>query len=108
MRASLATSGHTLHVAPDGEQGLALVMSLRPALVLTDLSMPKLDGMALAKRLRASPELAQIPVIFISASVSRMRELAQITTAPPTVLTKPFSPADLRAVVAAHLDAKPG
>jgi len=104
VRASLATTGHQIHVAADGEEGLALIIALRPALVLTDLAMPKLGGIELAERIRARPELAGTPIIFISASLSRVRSLATSSARPEEVLKKPFSPSELRAVVGRYLD----
>jgi len=104
VRASLATTGHQIHVAADGEEGLALIIALRPALVLTDLAMPKLGGIELAERIRARPELAGTPIIFISASLSRVRGLATSSARPEEVLKKPFSPSELRAVVGRYLD----
>jgi CheY-like chemotaxis protein len=105
VRASLASTGHNLHIAVDGEQGLALIASIRPALVITDLSMPKLDGISMAERLRTIPDLAEIPVVFVSASLSRVRDITQSGARAVAVLKKPFSPSELRALVLRHVPA---
>jgi two-component system OmpR family response regulator len=105
VRASLASTGHDLHVAADGEQGLALIASIRPAFVITDLSMPKLDGIAMAQRLRATPDLAEIPVMFLSASLARVRDITESSVRAVAILKKPFSPSELRALVLKHVPA---
>ena len=105
VRASLASTGHELHLAVDGEEGLALIASIRPALVITDLSMPKLDGITMAERMRATPDLAEIPVMFVSASLARVRDITQSTVHAVAVLKKPFSPSELRALVMRHVPA---
>lgn len=105
VRAALRDSGHELHLASDGEEGLALIKRVRPDLVFSDVSMPKLDGYQLGDALKAAPETARIPLIFVTASVQR----AQITEAEQhggaAVLPKPFTMAELRARVSAHLPA---
>lgn len=107
VRASLALIGCEIHIAADGEEGFALIESIRPALVITDLLMPKLDGIALAERVRATPSLAQIPIVFISASLTRVRDIIDSTARPVAVLKKPFSPVELRTLVTKHLAAAP-
>lgn len=105
IRASLAPTGCEIHVAADGEQGFALIASVRPALVITDLLMPKLDGISLAERVRATPALSEIPIVFISASLSRVLEVVNSNAHPVAVLRKPFSTIELRALVTRHLSA---
>ncbi|HSX62396.1 MAG TPA: ATP-binding protein [Tahibacter sp.] len=61
-------SPHRLIMAEDGSQAVSLTRVHRPAIVLMDIRMPNLDGVAALERLRADPELAQIPVIAVTAS----------------------------------------
>ena len=105
VRASLASTGCEIHVAADGEQGFALIESIRPAIVITDIFMPKLDGIALARRVRATPGIAATPIVFISASLTRVREVVDSATHPVAVLKKPFSTIELRALITRHLSA---
>lgn len=56
-----------VHFAPDGHAALAQLNEAAFALVMTDLYMPVLDGFQLVERMRASPQLAAIPVVAISA-----------------------------------------
>lgn len=105
VRAALRDSGHELHVASDGEEGLALVRRVRPDLVFSDVSMPKLDGYQLGDALKASPDTAGIPLIFVTASVQRAQIDEAMLHGAAGVLPKPFTVAALRARVAQHLRA---
>lgn len=105
VRAALRDSGHELHVASDGEEGLALVRRVRPDLVFSDVSMPKLDGYQLGDALKASPDTAGIPLIFVTASVQRAQIDEAMLHGAAGVLPKPFTVAELRARVAQHLRA---
>jgi CheY-like chemotaxis protein len=64
----LEKRGHRVVTAADGEDGLARAMELpHPDLIITDVMMPKMDGWALVRGLRARPEFALVPVIFLTA-----------------------------------------
>ena len=63
----LTRRGYTVVVAEDGEQGLDLVRSERPDLVLMDMSLPGIDGWEATRRLRADPEIAGVRVIALTA-----------------------------------------
>jgi CheY-like chemotaxis protein len=100
VRAALRGSGHEIHVASDGEEGLAMVRALRPDLVFSDVSMPKLDGYQLGDALKASPETAGIPLVFVTASVQRSQIAEAERHGGAGVLPKPFTMAELRERVA--------
>ena len=59
----LSRSGYTVHLAPDGQQALALLAELDPALVITDVRMPGLDGLELLRRVREAPDPPGVLVI---------------------------------------------
>jgi two-component system cell cycle response regulator DivK len=63
----LREAGFDVVVARDGEEALDMIVSTRPDLVITDISMPKLDGYELARRIKDSPETGSIPVIAVTA-----------------------------------------
>ncbi len=65
----LRRNGHEVIVAADGEQGLAMARAEAPALILMDLSLPVMDGWEAARRLKATPETRDIPIIALSAHV---------------------------------------
>jgi len=63
----LIRNGHTVIVAVDGEQGVAMAISEAPDVVLMDMSLPVLDGWAATRKLRAEPATRAIPVIALTA-----------------------------------------
>ena len=69
----LGYSGHWLLQASDGVEGLEIVRSQRPQLVITDILMPNMDGYEFVKRMRLDPLIANIPIIFYTA-IYRERE----------------------------------
>lgn len=74
-----SSDGYRTLIATNGEQGLLLARKECPDVVLLDLMMPGMDGFEVARRLKAQPETAGIPLIVVSslddaASRGRMRE----------------------------------
>jgi CheY-like chemotaxis protein len=62
---ALSSKGHTVSTAGTGEQALEMLKSLRPSLVLLDLSLPGLSGLEVAERLRASDQ--SVPIVLLAA-----------------------------------------
>jgi len=106
INAAMRESGHEVHMAVDGEAGLALIRKVQPDLVFSDVSMPKLDGFQLGDALKASPETARIPIVFVTASVQRAQIAEAMQHGGTGVLPKPFTMAELRKRVAELLPAK--
>ena len=67
LNARLTRAGHTVVVATDGAQGVAMAGSEQPDLILLDLSLPVLDGWEAARRIKAAPETSRIPIIALTA-----------------------------------------
>ena len=67
LRAALEDEGHRVVTAADGREALARLAEVRPALVLSDVMMPHLDGRELARALAADPDLRTIPLVLLSA-----------------------------------------
>jgi len=67
LKSRLTRAGHTVIIASDGAQGVALAASERPDLVLMDLSLPVLDGWEAARRIKSAPETSGIPIIALTA-----------------------------------------
>lgn len=63
----LQRKGFDVVVAVDGEEGVRLAAELSPALILMDMSIPKLDGWEATRRIKAAPETRAIPVIALTA-----------------------------------------
>jgi CheY-like chemotaxis protein len=67
LRQTLPEPDFELASAEDGEAGLRAIEARKPDVILLDLMMPKLDGFGVIERLRAEPDLRNIPIIVISA-----------------------------------------
>ena len=70
VRTILEFRGYEVIECEDGEPSLELAKQHRPAAVLMDIELPKMDGITALKRLRADAETASIPVIAVTASVT--------------------------------------
>jgi CheY-like chemotaxis protein len=68
LEVTLRFKGYPVITANNGEEALEKVASEHPALVITDILMPKMDGYALAHRLRTNPQTRLTPLIFLSAT----------------------------------------
>jgi CheY-like chemotaxis protein len=68
LEVTLRFKGYEVVSAHNGLEGLEMVEKVRPALITTDILMPKMDGYAFVQRLRSVPENRRIPVIFLSAT----------------------------------------
>jgi CheY-like chemotaxis protein len=66
--ATLKFKGYRVATARNGEEALEAIQRERPAIVITDILMPKMDGFSLVHRLRLDPETRNIPVVFLSAT----------------------------------------
>lgn len=65
---TLKFKGYRVITATNGQEALQAIEKERPALIITDILMPRMDGFSLVHRLRISPETREIPVIFLSAT----------------------------------------
>ena len=67
LKNRLARAGHTVIIATDGAQGVAMALSERPEVILMDLSLPVLDGWQATRQIKATPDTKHIPVIALTA-----------------------------------------
>jgi CheY-like chemotaxis protein len=65
---TLKFKGYNVVTATNGEEALEVIKKELPALIITDILMPKMDGFSLVHRLRLSPSTRNIPVVFLSAT----------------------------------------
>jgi len=97
----LAEEGYDVHVAVDGQSGVRAARSNRPDLILMDLMLPVLDGMAATRQLKRDPATCQIPIIAISAGTN-LRIHANDLPA-DGVVAKPFDLDTLLAAITVQL-----
>jgi CheY-like chemotaxis protein/DNA-binding CsgD family transcriptional regulator len=102
---ALDEAGYTVLVATDGESALTRAVQADPDIVLLDAVMPGMDGFEVARRLKASPETAHIPIVFMTGLTETEHVLAAFTAGGVDYVTKPVRPPELLARMAAHMQA---
>ncbi|MGE0397778.1 MAG: response regulator transcription factor [Kofleriaceae bacterium] len=100
-RFALARAGHAVELATDGAAALARIEQRAPDLVVLDVLMPELDGLALCRRLRTQSH--RVPIVFLSSRTEEADRVLGLDLGADDYLTKPFSPRELVARVAAVL-----
>ncbi|HLL24274.1 MAG TPA: response regulator [Kofleriaceae bacterium] len=86
----LEKRGYSVETAVDGEDALARAIARPPDLLITDVMMPRMDGWALVRQLRSHPELAMLPVIFLTALSSEDDRIRGFRLGADDYVTKPF------------------
>jgi DNA-binding response OmpR family regulator len=102
---------YEVHVACDGEEGLASATTMGADLILLDLRMPKLDGLSVLAKLKADPLTCAIPVVIVSADGETKTLMSGQRAGAADHLIKPFAVQDLRQVIRRQLlreDVPPG
>ena len=101
----LKQAGYHVLTAADGIAGLALAQQAKPHLLILDLMLPGLDGLELARRLRAQgdPAVAGVYIIMLTARVEETDRVVGLELGADDYVTKPFSPRELVARVRAAL-----
>jgi signal transduction histidine kinase/DNA-binding response OmpR family regulator len=100
----LVDQGYEVEAVPDGEIALTAARRRAPDLVLSDIMMPGLDGIALLRELRSDPALRDIPVVLLSARAGEEAKVEGLRVGADDYLVKPFSARELIARVASNLD----
>jgi CheY-like chemotaxis protein len=96
LRRFLAREGFDTITAADGAEGLRLARQFRPSLITLDVVMPKMDGWAVLKQLRADPVLAEVPIVMLSILDEQEKGFA---LGAADYLMKPFNRERLRAIL---------
>jgi two-component system, OmpR family, alkaline phosphatase synthesis response regulator PhoP len=96
----LKRAGFAVLAASDGESAIALIRDRRPDLVVLDLGLPKIDGVQVARTVRAE---SNVPIIMLTARVDEDDRLLGLELGADDYITKPFSPRELVARVQAVL-----
>lgn len=100
LRTSLSSQGYDIRVANDGETALEIMKDWTPDLVVTDLSMPNMDGLELCRRLRVA---SQVPIIVLSVRGEERTKVQALDAGADDYVTKPFGIEELLARVRAAL-----
>lgn len=86
---------YEVFLAADGEEALNLCLEHRPDLVFLDLLMPKMDGYAVCRHLKESPETRGIKIVMLTAMAQETDRLTAMNAGADDYMTKPFSPGAL-------------
>jgi putative two-component system response regulator len=94
--ANLLRAEYTVHTASDGASGLDLVRRQRPDVIISDVTMPNLDGFELCRILKSDAETRLTPLILVTGNAEREYRLKGIEAGADDFLTKPIDTAELR------------
>ncbi len=105
LRVTLEANGYRVFDAPNGQEGIVQAAQCRPDVILLDLGLPDLDGVAVLKRLR---EWTRVPVIVLSVRDRESDKIAALDNGADDYVTKPFNTGELLARLrVAHRHAQP-
>jgi two-component system, cell cycle sensor histidine kinase and response regulator CckA len=99
LQTLLAGQGYRLAFAENGPDGLAKAIELVPDLILLDVMLPGMDGLEVCRRLRANSQLAEVPIIMVTALDDRDTRLQGIMAGADDFISKRFDGTELRARV---------
>jgi DNA-binding response OmpR family regulator/DNA-binding CsgD family transcriptional regulator len=100
---ALDDAGYTVLVALDGEAALRRAQQAQPDLILLDALMPGIDGFEVARRLKADPATAHIPIIFMTGLTETEHLVAALEAGGVDYVTKPIKPREVLARMGVHL-----
>lgn len=103
MRQLLEMAGHKVVEATDGEQAVKVALKERPSIILMDLSLPKLDGLAATREIRRHKGFRRVPILAISAHDGDESRSAALEAGCDDYMTKPIDFDELTTLVQRYL-----
>ncbi len=103
VRVNLEAAGYATECFASGRPALARAAEHTPSLLLLDIMLPGEDGLSICRRIRTSPRLSAVPIIFMTARVGEDDRILGLEIGGDDYITKPFSPRELVARVKAAL-----
>jgi two-component system, OmpR family, KDP operon response regulator KdpE len=100
LRTSLSAQGYDIRVANSGEMALEIMKDWSPNMIITDLSMPSVDGIELTRKVRA---VSQVPILVLSVRDKEQQKVEALDGGADDYVTKPFGMNELLARVRANL-----
>jgi two-component system, sensor histidine kinase and response regulator len=95
----LEVEGYEVHTATDGVDALEKLQTVKPDLIIADISMPRMDGYEFFEAVHANPEWVPIPFVFLTARAEREDRLRGKAMGAEDYIIKPFDPQELVVVV---------
>lgn len=99
LRRLLEIAGYRVVEASDGEQAVELAVQKRPALILMDLSLPKLDGLAATRKIRQHQTMGKVPIVAVSAHDAPESRIEALEAGCDEYVTKPIDFDSLNALL---------
>lgn len=103
----IGKEGYEVFPTANGEEAWGVLSQIVPDLVLTDVMMPKMDGIELCRRIRANPEFDLVPLVLLTAKDEQLDKYQGFREGADDYLTKPFDPVELVFRIQAHLRRAP-
>jgi CheY-like chemotaxis protein len=100
----LERAGYQVVTASDGHEAVEVALERPPDVCVIDVMMPRLNGYEVTERLRASPGLADVPIVLLTASVQEAAVNRGFDAGASDYIKKPFSPQQLLDRIAAALN----
>ena len=100
---ALDESGYTVLIATSGQAALQRAVQALPDVILLDAMMPGMDGFEVARRLKATPQTAHIPIIFMTGLTETEHLVAALESGGVDYVTKPIKPKEVMARMGVHL-----
>jgi two-component system KDP operon response regulator KdpE len=100
LRTALSTQGYSIRIAANGVEGMEAVHEWKPDLVITDVSMPQMNGVELCREIRT---VSEVPIIVLSVRNQDQIKIEALDAGADDYVTKPFSIQELQARVRAQL-----
>lgn len=95
LRYNLSRAGFGVIIANDGVEGLEMARKNRPDIIVLDLMLPRMDGLAVCKALKREPETEQMPIVMLTAKSEPNERVGGLELGADDYVTKPFSPREL-------------
>jgi len=92
----LRALGYRVSIATDGLEALEKAYQIRPDLILLDIVLPGMDGLEVARRLKADPHTSSVPILALTAKVLPGDQETCLENGCDSYLTKPFFPRQLK------------
>lgn len=99
IQVNLEKEGFEVRTAADGVEGIALIRSIRPDLIILDVIMPRMDGFEVLKEMKREESLADIPVIMLTVKTHNADIVEGLKEGAELYLAKPFHPKELVTLV---------
>ena len=107
-RVILSSEGYQVRTAVDAEDALTILESFAPRVILMDLQLPRMDGLALTRQLKSDPRRRDIVIIAVTAYAMKGDDDKAFEAGCDDYMSKPIDAQALSAMIARHLQGAPG